>query len=148
MTVERIDPSPEVTETSVSSSHKMLPERDLGNYRVPLQEWRRLKKAVNDIREKEDWLRVAGFGFLFLAPAFFVAAFLWSPAFDELSSAAQVKYAAVGTTLIIAGVACLLVALAFFVADWRSSDAEKMGKQHAIDLIENIEDRFLSPGGE
>lgn len=120
----------------------------MGNYRVPLQELRRVKKRVGEIQQKPDWLRIAGFGFVFLAPAFFLAAFLWPSAFDQLPPTAQFKYAGVGPILVVIGVACILIAAAFFVADWRSGNTQEMGKQHAIDLIENIEDRFLSPGGD
>jgi hypothetical protein len=126
----------------------MLPERDLGNYRVPLQELRRVKDSIRDIGEKPDWLKIAASGFLFLAPAFFLAWYLWPSAFDQLPPSAQIRYAGVGGTLLIAGIACVVVAVAFFIAHRNAGDTEAMGKKHAIDLIENIEDRFMSPGGD
>lgn len=130
--------------TSVSSTHTMLPERDLGNYRVPLQEWRRVKRAVSDIRDRPDGLKIAGSGFLFLAPAFFLAWFLWPSAFDQLSSAAQIRYAGVGGTLGVAGIACIVIGIALLVANGAAGAAKEMGKQHVLDLIENIEDRFTA----
>lgn len=126
----------------INQSHAIAAERDVGRWPVRPAELRRVKKAVQEIHEQSDWLKVFGAGAMFLAPTFFVAWWLWPPALEALPGDSQLRYAGVGVGLLVLGFACVAVGIALLIGHVRSGGVGKATKDHAIDLIENIEDRF------
>jgi len=114
-------------------------EMDLPTFPVLVRDWSRIRRRVADLANPISWARDLAWSCVSLGAGCLLALIPWLPAYKALGTGSQLEFAWVSPGLVIAGVACAVVATICFVLHSRVDRVIRRDVSHVLEEMDEIQ---------